>query len=132
MKDRCQEDNKLIFTIIDDTDDATLENVKPIYDFLYGKRIFITKTVWVYPPRDKHSKGDSLQKPEYLEFIKDLNRKGYEIGLHNAGSGDYKRKEILEVISNSLPKIFPRIKNESIFFAVSIYPNLYDDKYSPK
>jgi len=40
-----------------------------------------------------------------------------------------KRREILKVISNSLPKIFPHIKNESIFFAVSIYPNLYDDIY---
>ena len=40
-----------------------------------------------------------------------------------------KRREILKVIGNSLPKIFPHIKNESIFFAVSIYPNLYDDTY---
>ncbi|MFX1447364.1 MAG: TRM11 family SAM-dependent methyltransferase, partial [Promethearchaeota archaeon] len=40
-----------------------------------------------------------------------------------------KRREILKVISNSLLKIFPKIKNESIFFAVSIYPNLYDDIY---
>ncbi|MBY9011529.1 MAG: hypothetical protein KGD70_04065 [Candidatus Lokiarchaeota archaeon] len=40
-----------------------------------------------------------------------------------------KRKEILKIINNCLPKIFPKIKNESIFFAVSIYPNLYDDIY---
>jgi len=40
-----------------------------------------------------------------------------------------RRKEILKVINSSLPKIFPNIKNESIFFAVSIYPNLYDDIY---
>ncbi|NVM16732.1 MAG: hypothetical protein HWN80_03385 [Candidatus Lokiarchaeota archaeon] len=40
-----------------------------------------------------------------------------------------KRNEILEVIDKSLPKIFPQIKNGSIFFAVSIYPNLYDDIY---
>jgi len=42
---------------------------------------------------------------------------------------DTKRREILKVINDLLPKIFPKIKNESIFFAVSIYPNLYDDKY---
>ena len=40
-----------------------------------------------------------------------------------------RRKEILRVTNSSLKKIFPRIKNESIFFAVSIYPNLYDDSY---
>ena len=42
---------------------------------------------------------------------------------------DFKRKEILKVIDSCLKKVFPRIKNESIFFAVSIYPNLYDDNY---
>ena len=40
-----------------------------------------------------------------------------------------KRKDILKVIHKSLPKIFPKIKKESIYFAVSIYPNLYDDIY---
>ncbi len=40
-----------------------------------------------------------------------------------------KRREILKVINDILPRIFPKIKNESIFFAVSIYPNLYDDTY---
>lgn len=42
---------------------------------------------------------------------------------------EVKRREILNVIRKSIPKIFPQIKNVSIFFAVSIYPNLYDDKY---
>ena len=57
------------FSIIDDTDDSTYENIKPVYDFLYEKKIFITKTVWVYPPRDKHSKGESLQSKKYLNYI---------------------------------------------------------------
>jgi hypothetical protein len=90
------EKKKFTFTIIDDTDDSTLENTKPIYDFLYEKGILITKTVWVYPPRDAHSYGDSLQRKEYLEFIKDLQEKGFEIGLHNVGSGSYNRGEILK------------------------------------
>ena len=51
------------FTIIDDTDDAFLENIKPIYDFLNEYNIFITKTIWVYPPRDsRYSKGDCLKR----------------------------------------------------------------------
>ncbi|NHJ19485.1 MAG: hypothetical protein EAX91_00985 [Candidatus Lokiarchaeota archaeon] len=39
------------------------------------------------------------------------------------------RNKINGVMRDSLPKIFTNIKNESIFFAVSIYPNLYDDAY---
>jgi len=83
------------FTIIDDTDDAVLESIAPIYDYLYSSGVFITKTIWVYPPKDKNSSGDSLQRIEYLEFIKDIKSKGFEIGLHNVGSGDYSRDEIL-------------------------------------
>lgn len=33
---------KFYFSIIDDTDDATYENIKPVYDFLYDKDIFIS------------------------------------------------------------------------------------------
>ena len=42
---------------------------------------------------------------------------------------DIKRKEILKVVDSSLKKVFPSIARESLFFAVSIYPNLYDDNY---
>ncbi|MHA1235193.1 MAG: TRM11 family SAM-dependent methyltransferase [Promethearchaeota archaeon] len=42
---------------------------------------------------------------------------------------DFKRKEILKIINSSLKKVFPSISRESLFFAVSIYPNLYDDNY---
>ena len=39
------------------------------------------------------------------------------------------RSKILTLINNSLPKMFKRIKNESLFFAVSIYPNFYDEDF---
>ena len=39
------------------------------------------------------------------------------------------RNKMLTLINNSLPKMFKRIKNESLFFAVSIYPNFYDEEY---
>lgn len=41
------------FTIIDDTDGSTVGNTKPIYDYLAGRNIRTTKTVWVYPSRDR-------------------------------------------------------------------------------
>lgn len=91
---------KFYFSIIDDTDDATLENIKPVYDFLYEQGIKITKTVWVYPPFDEPSKGDCLQRSDYADYIKELHDRGYEIGLHNVGSADqdspYTRDRILE------------------------------------
>lgn len=39
------------------------------------------------------------------------------------------REKILDTIAKILPKIFPRIRSENIFYAVSIYPNFYDEKY---
>jgi hypothetical protein len=88
---------KFIFTIIDDTDDAFLNGIRLVYDLLHNNGLKVTKTVWVYPPRDiNKSKGDSLQNLEYRDFIKGLLNKGFEIGLHNVGSGDYTRYEILQ------------------------------------
>jgi hypothetical protein len=34
------------FTIIDDTDNSNINNIKPIYDYLASKNIKTTKTVW--------------------------------------------------------------------------------------
>jgi hypothetical protein len=91
------ENKQFAFTIIDDTDDAFLSNITPIYNILYENGLKTTKTVWVYPPRDiTESKGDCLQRNEYLDFIIDIYSKGFEIGLHNVGSGDYKRDEIIQ------------------------------------
>ena len=42
------------------------------------------------------------------------------------------RTKISLILDKVLDQIFPNIKNQSIFFAVSIYPNLYDDEYYSK
>lgn len=83
------------FTIIDDTDNATVENIKPIYDLLIDLGLKTTKTVWVYPPKDRFT-GESLIDNHYLDFVKSLKRLGFEIALHGIGSGDYNRKDILK------------------------------------
>ncbi len=116
-------DKKFYFSIIDDTDDAILENIKPIYNFLYQKGFCITKTIWVYPPRDKYSSGDSLQRHDYLNFIKDLITKGYEIGLHHVGSGDFKRAEIVKGLEEFNEKIgnYPKIHINHSYNPDSIY-----------
>lgn len=83
------------FTIIDDTDNASLKNIKPVYDYLFSKNIKTTKTIWIYPSRDKFT-GDTIQEDEYLKFLIELEKKGYEIQLHGVGSGNFKRDEIIE------------------------------------
>ncbi len=84
--------------IIDDTDDAVMPFIKEVYDVLIGAGIRSTKTVWVYPPRDPHLfRGDALtSSKEYLEFIRYLSDLGFEIGLHNVGSGGFQRQEIID------------------------------------
>ncbi|NMA72702.1 MAG: hypothetical protein GX963_00760 [Bacteroidales bacterium] len=93
MKINWPYDKKFAFTIVDDTDGGTVSNLKPIYDLLYESGIKTTKTVWVYPSRDKF-KGGSLLDNNYLEFIKQLEQRGFEIALHNVGSGSFTKKEI--------------------------------------
>lgn len=86
------------FTIVDDTDMATLERIRPVYEVLdrYGLRT--TKTVWVLESAETYhapNQGDSLQEPAYRDFILDLQSKGFEIGLHGIRGGSSKRAEIL-------------------------------------
>ncbi|KIX11587.1 hypothetical protein [Dethiosulfatarculus sandiegensis] len=81
------EDNNFAFTIFDDTDHSTVENTKPIYDFLNSIGIKTTKSVWTTNHKDRdHRTGCSLQDKEYRIFIQELAEKGFEISLHlNAG-----------------------------------------------
>jgi hypothetical protein len=84
------------FTIIDDTDNSTYENIRPIYEYLISKNIRTTKTVWVFPSRNPFFTGQTVQDKDYLEFLLNIEHKGYEIQLHNVGSGDFKRHETIK------------------------------------
>ena len=78
---------KFVFTILDDTDVATVANVKPVYDLLEALGMRATKTVWpVACPEGSENYGTSqtLADPEYLEFVLDLQRRGFEIASHGA------------------------------------------------
>jgi hypothetical protein len=76
------------FTIMDDTDRAYLDSVKPFYDALMRCGLRTTKTVWAWdsPPNDPF-RGDSLQDPAYRAWILDLQKAGFEIAWHGARSG---------------------------------------------
>lgn len=75
------------FTILDDTDDATVQNVKPIYNLLSELGMRTTKTVWPLDcPEGSHLyfAGQTLEDTEYLEFVIELVQRGFEIASHNA------------------------------------------------
>ena len=78
---------RFAFTIIDDTDMATLENVRPIYDYLFSLGLRTTKTVWAaqapVPPSNPSDTGYTLEREEYLEYVRLLQSRGFEIALHN-------------------------------------------------
>lgn len=86
---------KFAFTIIDDTDNATVQNIKPIYEFLDTLGFLTTKTIWAYPSRD-HFYGDTLQDKEYVDFLNWLLTEGFEIASHGVGSGKFTREEIIQ------------------------------------
>jgi hypothetical protein len=73
------------FSIFDDTDMATIENVGPVYNFLETAGFRTTKSVW--PLRGNLNPamgGDTCENPIYLDWLKELHRQGFEIGLHLA------------------------------------------------
>ena len=78
---------RFAFTIFDDTDVSTVENVAPIYRLLERLGMRTTKTVWpVACPEGSPDFGTSetLEDPACLEFVKDLERRGFEITWHGA------------------------------------------------
>jgi hypothetical protein len=81
------DDREFAFTILDDTDDSTVANVKPLYDLLFELGLRTTKTVW---PLDcpegsaDYFAGSTLADPEYLRFAHELRERGFELTWHAA------------------------------------------------
>jgi len=75
------------FTIFDDTDVATVENVQPVYRLLEELGMRITKTAWPMscPEGSRNfSSSQTLEDPDYRGFVVDLQRRGFEIASHGA------------------------------------------------
>jgi len=89
------------FSILDDTDDSTLENVKPAYDFLTATGFRTTKTVW---PLDcpEGSRiffaAETLQHKPYRDFVHNLARDGFEIAFHGATMESSRRERTLRAL----------------------------------
>jgi len=92
------EGRQFAFTIIDDTDVATVENVKPMYRLLESLGMRTTKTVWpVACPEGSRdfSSSQTLEDEPYREFIVDLQRRGFEIASHGATMESSRRDRTL-------------------------------------
>ena len=78
---------RFAFTIMDDTDVGTVENLAPIYGLFESLGMRVTKTVWPMdcPEGSKNfSSSQTLADVEYRDFVVDLQRRGFEIASHGA------------------------------------------------
>ena len=73
------------FTVFDDPDSQTLEAGREVYALLADLGFRTTKGVW--PLRGAGTPSDhggTCAEPEYRAWVQDLQRRGFEVGLHNA------------------------------------------------
>jgi hypothetical protein len=99
------------FSIFDDTDNSTVGSVQPVYRLLRDLGFRTTKSVWPLTavPGARFG-GSTLQDDDYLRWIRELHREGFEIGLHNVRSGSAPREIILRGLEEFCNRIgeYPR------------------------
>lgn len=81
------------FSIIDDPEGSTAESVRLVYDTLSDLGLRSTKGVWVFESqktqrRSRKREGVTLQDRPHREYCAELTRRGFEIALHGASSGN--------------------------------------------
>jgi len=92
---------RFAFTILDDTDDSTLENVRPVYDALKAHGIRTTKTVWpVDCPEGSRIffAADTLAREPYLRFVRQLQADGFEVAFHGATMESSRRERTVRAL----------------------------------
>jgi len=106
---------RFAFSVLDDTDDSTLENVEPIYTLLRDYGFRTTKTAWPLDcPEGSRNffAADTLQNKDYLRFVRELVEGGFELAFHGAtmeSSWRERTLEALEFLRNEFghyPRIF--------------------------
>jgi hypothetical protein len=117
---------RFAFTIIDDTDCATVANVRPFYDLLHDLGMRTTKTIWPLPghhPDDPNDPAQPVTDPEYVEFIHCLQEWGFEIALHNVRSYSSRRQEIEEGLATFRQMVgrSPRVHANHMFNQDGLY-----------
>lgn len=89
------------FTVFDDTDNSTVANTADIYSFLADQGFLTTKSVWVLegdgaPAVGKEcTAGKSCDDKEYLAWLLELPKAGFEIALHSMTRHRSNRKQVM-------------------------------------
>lgn len=93
---RWPDGRRFAFTIVDDTDRATVGNTSAVYDVLSHLGLRTTKTVWPLRPQGlAHIGGQTLEDEGYRSWIEDLQRRGFEIALHGVSDGSSPREHVI-------------------------------------
>ncbi|MDB6087217.1 MAG: uncharacterized protein JWN85_1, partial [Gammaproteobacteria bacterium] len=77
---------RFAFTVFDDTDVATVESIRPVYELLYELGFLTTKTVWPlgYDGPSAYAGSSSLEEEDYRNYLLLLQSRGFEIAFHGA------------------------------------------------
>lgn len=90
------------FTILDDTDDTTVANGRPVYDLLCKLGLRTTKTVWAFdtPPENRgpYFAGETLSSAKYIAWVHELAENNFEIAFHNATMGSSLRQDTIRAL----------------------------------
>lgn len=87
------------FTIFDDTDSATIENVREVYSLLADYGFRTTKSVWpIRGEKEPLIGGSTCEDKEYLNWVYHLMDTGFEIGYHSATFHSSMRNETIRGI----------------------------------
>lgn len=90
------------FTVLDDTDDTTVANGRPVYELLSELNIKTTKTVWAFDTAPENQgpyfAGETLSNPDYLAWVHELASQGFEIAFHNATMGSSVRNDTIKAL----------------------------------
>ncbi|MGA2255753.1 MAG: hypothetical protein ABSG53_13995, partial [Thermoguttaceae bacterium] len=99
MSDRIHwpDGKQFAFTVFDDTDSATLENVAPVYGLLNDLGFRTTKSCWPLggDPEKGFNAGQSCEDADYARWLVDLQSRGFEIAWHNSSWDARPRKDII-------------------------------------
>jgi hypothetical protein len=124
---------RFAFTIMDDTDNATVANVRPIYRLLESLGMLVTKTVWTVQCEEGSEvfgAAQTLDDPAYLDFVVDLSRRGFEIAFHGATMESSKRDRTVRALNRFTelfgpPKVHANhsVNRENLYWGVDRIDN---------
>src|SRR5262249_50178348 len=87
---------RFAFSVFDDTDVATLDSIKPVYDYLDELGIHTTKSVWAknFSGESDYQGSHTLENTAFADYTRELLKRGFEIGFHGATMESARREDI--------------------------------------